>query len=403
MNIHSNNYNQNATNETDLVMLPGPVRIHPRVERAMSQPIIGHRTDSFRKFYLETVNMFKKYLNTQNDLYLFAGSGTVALEAAVANFVDQSKETKVINFVNGKFSDRTGKIAIAYGANVIMVNIEWGDPVTPELVENTLKQHLDVEIVAVCHNETSTGVLQPIKEIGEIVHRYNALLMVDGITSVGGLYVCPEKQNIDILASGSQKSWGLPPGLALIVVSPKAWEKLPAKRHTFYVDLKAYQSKHITGDTPWTPAISLIYGLHESLLLMLEETEKKRTYRQEFCSELIRTGVKALGWKLLAKPGYYSPVVTAIRVPDEVNISKLRNEMKKMGVQIAGTQNQLKEKYIRIASMNMVRDRDVLTTFAVLEVVLAKLGYQFNIGISVKAIQETIRFSNQNEKIRNKN
>ena len=282
MHIHSNDYNQNATNETDLVMLPGPVRIHPRVERAMSQPIIGHRTDSFRKFYLETINMFKNYLNTKNDLYLFAGSGTIALEAAITNFVDQSKETKVAAFVNGKFSDRTGKIAKAFGADVILVNIDWGDPITPEIVENTLKQHSGIELVAICHNETSTGVLQPIKEIGDVVHRYGALLVVDGITSVAGLHVCPEEQNIDILAGGSQKSWGLPPGLALIIVSPRAWEKLPAKRHTYYVDLKAYQSKHKTGDSPWTPAISLIYGLHESLLLMIEETEKKRTHRQEY-------------------------------------------------------------------------------------------------------------------------
>ncbi|MHA2362649.1 MAG: pyridoxal-phosphate-dependent aminotransferase family protein [Candidatus Hodarchaeales archaeon] len=391
--IYVQSYGNNSNSEIDLFMLPGPVRLHPRIKRAMSQPIIGHRTVAFRKYYLETVDMFKKYLKiseTQHDLFLLAGSGSIALEAAIANFIDQSTETKVAAFVNGKFSDRAAQIAKSFGASVIRVEVKWGDPITPDLVDETLQKNPGVSFVTVCHNETTTGVLQPIKEIGKVVHRHDALLIADCITSVAGLYVCPEEQLIDVLASGSQKSWGLPPGLAMITISPRAWKKMPDLRHTFYVDLKAYQKKHSSGDAPWTPAISLIFGLHESLSMMLEETELKRSRRHAWCAELIRTGIQALNWKLLAKEGYYSPVVTAIRVPDEISVNELRKEMNEMGIQIAGAQDQLKTHHIRIASMNTVRERDILATFAILELALAKLGYKIEFGVTIKAIQEKI-------------
>lgn len=375
--------------ENDLLMIPGPVRIHPRIQRAMNTPIIGHRTNPFRTLYLKTVDMFKEYLNTKFDLFLLAGSGTAALEAGISNFVVPN-ETKVISISYGKFSERAGTIATAFGANVVTIELEWGKTVTAQIVEQALKENPEASLVTVCHNETCTGVISPVKEIGEVCRKYDVLLAVDAVTSVFGTYVCPEAQNIDILSSGSQKSWGLPPGLSMIAVGPRAWEKIPKKSHSYYFDLRAYKKKHSSGDTPYTPAISLIYGLYEALTMMIEETEQKRSNRHAWCAELIRTGATSLGFELLAEKGSYSPVVTAIKLPDTIKPGELRKLTELMGVQISGGQDRLKENYIRIASLNYVSERDILTTFAVLEVCLKKLGYQISLGTSVQAIQEKI-------------
>ena len=373
--------------ETDLNMLPGPISIHPRVQRAISYSIIGHRTKPFKDFFDKTVNMFKEYLHTKNDLFILAGSGSAALETGIVNWVngENPSSTKILCFVNGKFSERNYKIAKKLGASTVLVEIKDGDPVTPEIVENHLKANKDTNLVTICHNETSTGVISPIKEIGEVVKKYNALLMIDGVTSVAGAYVCPEEQNIDILCSGSQKSWGLPPGLSMVCISPRAWERIPEKTSSFYFDLRAYKKD----PNPYTPAISLIYGLHESLSMMLEETEEKRTKRHSWNADLVRTGVKALGLKLFAKEGYESPVVTSLVVPEGIS-DEIRKELNNLGVWIAPGQGEMKGQIFRIATMNMIREKDVLTTFALFEIVLHKNGYKFELGTSVKAIQEKI-------------
>ncbi|HKZ40212.1 MAG TPA: alanine--glyoxylate aminotransferase family protein, partial [Candidatus Hodarchaeales archaeon] len=307
--------------ETDLLMIPGPVRVHPRIQRAMNYSIVGHRTKPFIDLFNKTVEMFKEYLHTKYDLYIITGSGSAALEAGITNWINREASTKILCFNNGKFSERNYDIAKNFGANAIKVDIKLGEPVTPEIVEEWLKRHPDTRMVTVCHSETSTGVLSPIKEIGTVVKRYGALLMADGVTSVAGTYVCPEEQNIDILCSGCQKSWGLPPGLSIICVSPRAWEMLPKLSPTSYFNLREFKAE---GGMPWTPAISLVYGLNEALKMMLEETEAKRTARHKWAAELVRTGVKALGLKLFAKEGYESPVVTAIQIPPGVKDDVIR-------------------------------------------------------------------------------
>lgn len=374
--------------ETDLLMIPGPVRIHPRIQRAMDYSIIGHRTKLFETLFENTTKMFKQYLKTNYDLYILTGSGTSALEAGIANFIDAEKpfSTKILCFVNGKFSERNFDIATKFGANAIRIDIPYGKPVTPAIVDSKLKEHPDTFLITICHNETSTGVLSPIKDIGAIAKAHGVLLMADGVTSVAGTYVCPEEQNIDILASGCQKSWGLPPGLSMICISPQAWERMPKKTHTLYLDLKEYKNDSM----PFTPAISLIYGLHESLTMLTEETEPKRSARHAWNAELVRTGAKALGLKLFAETGYESPVVTSINIPEGIKDSDVRKAMDAYGVQIAGGQSEMKGKIWRIATMNWVREKDVLTTFAILEVVLASQGFKFELGASTKAIQEKI-------------
>ena len=383
-----NNLGASADPENDLLMIPGPVRVHPRILRAMQTPIFGHRTNPFRKLYIKTVDMFKSYLKTNYDVFLLAGSGTSALEAGIANFV--SKGTKVISFSNGKFSERAGDIAKAFGADVTTIELEWGEAVTGDILEKSLKENPDTFLVTVCHNETCTGVLSPIKEIGDTCRKHDVLLAVDAVTSVFGAFVCPDEQNIDILASGSQKSWGLPPGLAMIAVGPRAWDKIDNSRTTYYFDLKKYKKSHNSGDSPFTPGISLIYGLYEALIMYLDETEEKRSERQAWCADLIRTGVSALGFKLLSENGFHSPVVTAIKLPDNIKPSELRKLTESMGVQISGAQDKLKAHHIRIASMNYVQERDILTTFAIIEIALKRLDYKFDFGCSISAIQEKI-------------
>ncbi|KKL75723.1 hypothetical protein LCGC14_2052040 [marine sediment metagenome] len=369
-------------------MLPGPVPVHPRVQQAMNKPMLGHRSPEFRELYVNTVTLCKRYLQTRYDLFILTGSGTVAVEAAVANFVDQDRPQQFTCFINGKFSERLAEIAEKFGANVNRCVVEWGTAITKKFVEECLSKYPETFMVLVCHNETSTGVLNPIEEISAVCRKHNVLFLSDSITSVGGVYVCPDSQDIDIMVTGSQKCIAAAPGLSIITISPKAWQRLPTKRHTYYSDLEIYKANGLKGFTPWTPAITLMYGLEEALIMMLEETEPKRSQRHAHCANLLRIGINALGLEILAK-NHYSPLVTAIKTPDSITAGSLREEMAKLDVIVAAGQSFLEGRYIRIATIGVVCERDVLTTIAVLEIALTRLGYSCT-GNGIKAVMDSV-------------
>lgn len=378
--------------DTNLLMIPGPVPVHPRVFRAMSKPIFGHRTEEYRKLLKETVDKLKTIMKIKiQDVFIFAGSGTLSLHAAMANLVEPGD--KVLNCINGKFSERTGEIAEKFGGDMIPLTCDWGQPILPEDIKEALNADPEIKIVTLCHNETSTGILNPLKEIGAVAKDHGALMVADGITSVGGDEAYPELMNTDMMISGSQKCLGIPPGLAVLTVGPDAWDKIK-KRTTpirdYYTNLLTQKKKWDRDqDTPWTSATTLVQGLHESLTIMLVEGYENRVARHRLLAKALREGIKAIGLELFANEKYASNTVTAIRYPNGIQDHEFRKRMhEKWGVTIALAQAPYKGKFFRIATMNICLPKDILTTLAVVELVLKEMGYEVKLGAGVGAAQK---------------
>jgi aspartate aminotransferase-like enzyme len=378
--------------ELTTLMIPGPVPVHPRVYRAMSRVLYGHRTKEYQTTYKETVALLQRLLHTEQDVLIFAGSGTAAMEAAIANTIEPGE--KVLNVVNGKFSERWSELTTAFGTQSLVKEFAYGQAAEPEAVREALASDQSIRAVTICHNETSTGVLNPAKEIGQIVRDYDRLFIVDGITSVGGDYVYPDKWNFDVLVTGSQKCLGVPPGLGMIWVGSRAWKKIETRKQrnpTFYLDLlKAKKRYDGFGDSPFTSAVSLIYGLHESLTIMFEEGYEQRVERHHRLGRITRAGYLGMGLDLLADPAHYSNTVTAVKYPSGIADTEFRTQVRNLGILIAGGQGPVKGKIWRTNHMNICTERDVLATIAIIEIVLKRLGYDVPIGSGVLAAQEQL-------------
>jgi aspartate aminotransferase-like enzyme len=379
--------------EKQLLLIPGPTMIPPRVLRAMSVPPMGHRSQKFSQVVKEVSENLKKVFQTKNDVYILTASGTGAMEAAVTNFVNPGD--KVLVLVNGKFGDRFAKINKRYGVEVIRKDFELGKPADPKVVKEILLEDKGQEIKAVFvqQNETSTGILNNIKAIKEAMADHPALLIVDSISGMAVANFPVDEWGADVVVAGSQKAFMLPPGLAFISVSEKAWKvNETCKNYNFYFDLQAAR-KNLTKDTtPFTPATALILGLKESLNIILNEGLENIYKKQEKFKEMVREAVKALGLELLVKDEKSaSPAITAIKVPDNIQWKDLNNILlNDFNVQIAGGQDDLKGKIFRIGHIGYVQDMDLLTAVAALEMALYKLGFIKELGIGVKACQQVI-------------
>lgn len=379
--------------EKQLLLIPGPTMIPPRVLRAMSVPPMGHRSQKFSQVVKEVSENLKKVFQTKNDVYILTASGTGAMEAAVTNFVNPGD--KVLVLVNGKFGDRFAKINKRYGVEVIRKDFELGKPADPNVVKEILLEDKGQEIKAVFvqQNETSTGILNNIKAIKEAMADHPALLIVDSISGMAVANFPVDEWGADVVVAGSQKAFMLPPGLAFISVSEKAWKiNETCKNYNFYFDLQAAR-KNLTKDTtPFTPATALILGLKESLNIILNEGLENIYKKQEKFKEMVREAVKALGLELLVKDEKSaSPAITAIKVPDNIQWKDLNNILlNDFNVQIAGGQDDLKGKIFRIGHIGYVQDMDLLTAVAALEMALYKLGFIKELGIGVKACQQVI-------------
>lgn len=376
-------------NDSMLLMIPGPVITHPRIYAAMARPLIGHRTPEFNKLYNETLDLFKKLIDTKNDVFIFTGSSTSAMDSAIANLVQPGD--KVLNVIQGKFSERWRDITNAYGGNSIVLDIEWGKALDEESLTEILDKNKDIKFITICHNETSTGIINPAEKIGKIVRKYDKILIVDGVTSVGGDYVFPDKWNFDILVTGSQKCLGIPPGLGFIMVGPRAWDIINSRDniHSYYVNLPIYKEWfEKRGDTPFTPSIPLVIAQNVSLKMMFEEGIENRMKRHRRLAKATRAGAKAMGLELFANEQFASNTVTSIKVPPKIKAKELINSMKEMGILIAGGQGSLRGKIIRIAHMNVVQEKDILATFSALEISLQKLGFSFQLGSGIAAIEK---------------
>jgi len=354
------------------LLTPGPTPIPEEVKLAMARDIIHHRKDKFKSIMKEIQKKLKLLFGTKNEVLILSSSGTGAMHAAVFNLFNRGEKVLVVE--GGKFGKRWCEIADTRSLKVIKLKVEWGKPVDPNIIENTLKKNKDIVGVLVQASETSTGVLHPIKEIGEITKEYNTLLVVDGISSVG-ISPCPmDSWHIDCLLTGSQKGLMLPPGLSLISLSDRAWEKASSvKREDYYFNLIKEREKIKNSQTLFTSPVSLIVGLNASLDIFFSRTLEE-TYKKYWAlTQMTREGISCIGLECFAKTNY-TWGLTSVALPEYVDGSLLLSLLaKEFNLYIAGGQEHLKGKIIRIGHMGDVDFGDILFALTSIFSVLKKL------------------------------
>lgn len=376
-------------NEKHLLMIPGPTPVPERVLQAMAKHPIGHRSKGFTEIQAE-VNTALKWLHQteQCDVLSLTGSGTAAMEAGMINFL--SKGDRVLCGCNGKFGDRWAEVCEAYGVNVERITAEWGKPLDVAAFEAALTADTEKQIKAVIltHSETSTGVLNDLAAINTAVKKHGeALIIVDAVTSLGACSVPIDELSLDVVASGSQKGYMMPPGMAFVSVSPKAWTAYAtADLPRYYLDLGKYRKTAAKNSTPFTPAVNLTFALQESLRMMQEEGLENIFARHARLRDATRAAMKAIGLNLLGADETASPAVTAV-LPAQVGAEDIRGTMRKtFEIALAGGQDHLKGKLFRIGHLGFVCDRDTLTVISSLEVTLQSLGVDgFTPGAGVAA------------------
>ena len=372
------------------LLTPGPTELPPRVLLAMAHPIIHHRAPEFLPVLEQAREGLKWLFKSKNEVLILASSGTGAMEGAVTNFL--SKGDKVVTVNSGKFGERWGMICKAYGVEADVINVEWGQAVDPEKIKEALKKQPAAKAVYLQATETSTGVVHPVKEIAKIVHENSsAIVVVDGITGVGVFDLPMDEWGIDILLTGSQKALMLPPGLAFIGISDRAWKlNETSALPRFYFNFAKELKNIVKNQTAYTPAISLIVGLGESLKMMKEEGLDNVYRRHALLADATRSGVQAMGLKLYA-PKSPSNSLTAVIAPEGVDSGKIISSLvKDFGIRVANGQDQAKGKIFRIAHMGYYDKSDILFALASIEIVLNKLGYRVEPGVGVGAAEKVV-------------
>jgi|688.fasta_scaffold207682_2 aspartate aminotransferase-like enzyme len=366
------------------IFAPGPTPVPEAVLLEMSKPTLHHRTKEFIAI-LERVRKGLQFIfQTTQPTYLFAASGSGAMEATVVNCLAQKDEVLVIDA--GKFGERWGKLATAYGLVPHIYKVEWGKAADPKEIEKLLKAHPQIKAVLFQASETSTGVFHPVKEIAETVKKHSdALIIVDAITGLGVSDLPMDKWGLDAVVSGSQKAFMLPPGLAFLALSEKAQEaRKRSNIPNFYFSLKAEDKAALNGETAWTPAVSLICGLDLVLKQMQASGLKAIFDYHHRLAEATRKGIEGMGLELFAKsaPG---DSVTSVWVPSSIPegkkiVSMMRDQF---GITIAGGQDQYKGKIFRVAHLGWFDELDMLSVLGALEITLTKLGHKLELGKGV--------------------
>lgn len=375
--------------EKEILRTPGPTPVPGRVQAAVNQQMIGHRSGEFAELFGKTAERLKPIFGTKEDVLVVTGSGTSALEAAAVNVLSPGDEVIVV--VAGAFGDRFASICERYGFVTHRLNVIWGEACRKESLAECLEEHPGAKAVIATFCETSTGVLNPVKELAEVVRgKSEALIIVDGVSCIGGVEAKMDEWGIDILVSGSQKALMLPPGLAFVAVSQRAWKVIEEnKQPSFYLNLPAYRDSLAKGMTPYTPAVSLIYGLSEVCSLIEEEGFEQVVKRHQLMKKMTRAAVSALGLPLLTRDGDASPTVTAISADEGVDVEQLRNIVKEnYNITFAGGQKQLKGKLLRIGHMGWCFPSDVITAVSFIELGLRKMNVNIEPGVGVKAAEE---------------
>jgi len=368
------------------IMTPGPTPISEEVLLEHARPLMHHRSPEFSKIFIEVTEKLKKLFKTKNDVFILTSSGTGAMEAAVTNFF--STGDKVLVASVGNFGERFKKISGRFNLEVISLDYEWGDSANPEDIKKALVDNPDIKGVMVQFSETSTGAINDIKAIGNIVKNYPAILIVDAISGLGASDLRTDEWNLDVVAGGSQKALSAPTGVAFISISDKAW-KLNEKSNLprFYFDLAAAKnySQKTPPQTPWTPGISIIVAMNRAIDMLFEEGLEKVFERHRILALATQKAVEKMGLQLLVKDeskrGFS---VTSIIVPDGIDAKELTKTMRvKYGVTIAGGQGKLSGKIIRIGHLGYFGMFDSIIVISALEMTLKELGYKFEVGSGI--------------------
>ena len=372
------------------LLAPGPTPVPSEVLLSMAMPIIHHRSPDF----LPVLDSAKKGLQwlyqTKNDVLILCSTGTGGMVGAVNNFFNQDDKVLVIN--GGKFGERWTKICKSYGLNVSEITIDWGYAVKPEMVEEKLKKDPDIKGVFVQASETSTGVYHDIQGLASIMKRYeNTLLIVDAISALAAHDLRTDDWGIDVMIGGSQKGLMLPPGIAFVSVSEKAWERAKtSKLPRFYFDFKKERENLAKNQTNFTSPVTLIIGLNESLRMLQAEKLENVFKRHEKLAQTTRKAVKGLGLELYAKQSP-SNAVTAIMTPPRIDGQAVyKNLREKYGITAAGGQDQARGKIFRIAHLGYVDKFDVITAIAGIEMVLKGMGHPVQLGTGVAIAEELL-------------
>ena len=367
---------------------PGPTDVPPEVLNEMAKPIFHHRTEQFREMFAEVNDGLKKLLVTSGDVLTLAGSGTAGMEGAIATLVPRDKKVLVAN--GGKFGERWVKISKIYGLDVDEVALEWGTALSPA----TVKEKVDTGeygAVIVVYSETSTATAADLEGIAAVTRDTDVLLLVDAITAAGALPLKQDAWGVDVVGAGSQKALMLPPGLACVSVSDKAWKVSESVQSppAFYLNLKAYRKSVGANDTPYTPAVSLIRGLKVALDMIHAVGIETVWARTALLAKATRTAAEALGLKVFsAQP---SDSVTGIWYPDGVDDGFRKALRKKYGCSVAGGQEAVKGKIFRVSHMGFVDPLDTVGLIAAIEYTLADLGAEVKIGQGVAAAVKVLK------------
>lgn len=366
---------------------PGPTPVLPEAVLSMAAPILNHRKEDFKRLFRECVEMLKTVYKTKTDPIILTASGSGAMEAAVTNLLSSGDKALVV--VGGKFGERWEELCRAYGLEVVRIALEWGESVDPKDIGRHLERDAAIKAVFIQATESSTGAANDIAELGRVVSRFpNTVLVVDAITGLGCAPIHTDEWNLDVVVGGSQKAFMLPPGLAFLSVSPKAWERVKVnKQPRFYFDLLKEQKEQQSGQTSFTPAISLVQGLHAALRYISEIGVDGLVANAAFQAQATRAAAQAMGLKLVARRP--SNALTAVYNPEGIEGSKIIGEMnRQFGLIMSGGQGKLKGKIFRVAHLGYFDFCDTLSALGCLEIVLHQLGHPLTLGAGTQAAMQ---------------
>jgi aspartate aminotransferase-like enzyme len=353
--------------------IPGPTPLPPEVQAALGNEMIDHRDSQFREMLREVTSRLREFYQTAGDVLLLTASGTGGLEAALVNVL--SPGDRVLSVSTGHFGQRWADIARAFGARVTQIDVPWGQALQPAAVERALHQHPDIRLLLTTHNETSTGVLNDLAPLADVLDAMGSrrpLWLVDAVSSLGAVNFPMDKWGCDLVISASQKAWMAPPGLAFVGVSPRAWEAMDAARcPRFYWDLRTARALAAKGQTPYTPAVSTMFGLRAALRRMAGEGLPAIVERHQLLAAQTRKGLQALGLRLFAAEACASPTMTAVCVPDGTSAVEIKRRLlSEHGIAIAAGMGSVKDQILRIAHMGYCTSADIESVLRSLDKVL---------------------------------
>jgi len=372
------------------LLAPGPTPVPETVNLEMAAPMVHHRTPQFSKIFGEAAEDAKYLFQTKQDVIILASTGTGGMESCITNLFSPGDKVLVIN--GGKFGERWGKISESYGLEPVWINVEWGQAVDPKEVKAALDKDKDIRAILVQASETSTAVAHPIEALSKLTRdRDDILLVVDGITGVGVFPLPMDEWGIDAIVTGSQKALELPPGLALVALSEKAWKFADqSKCPHFYFDLKKERKNLANQTSAYTPAVSLVIGLRAVLKSFKEEGIENVHKRHNRLARATRAATKALGLNMVA-PDAPADSLTGVFLPEGIDGGKIVKSLRDdFGVTLAGGQDQWKGKIIRIAHLGYVDTFDTIVAISAIEMALKKFGHAVELGKGVAAAQEIL-------------